>query len=347
MKGKLNRVGIIASTPLVRHQMQVAVADAGYEIAVNTSPERLDKRLLGNETIRLWAVELEEDDRWADFINDVVEQVDVPVLFGDAVIPAKNTDSYIRWHKRIQRKLHSLVPTITAPASAPNVDLNILDKKPEQPIFTLPASLRRAPSTDVSYVWVLCASLGGPQAVKELLDLLPEGIPAAFLYAQHIDKGCLEALVQSVGRHTGLETKMADHGLQLENGKVLVVPVTNEIVFTDNHGILWRNNDWSGPYGPSLDQLLKNVSEHYGSHCNTVIFSGMGSDGSIGAALVKENGGQVWAQSSDSCVQSSMPDSAAETGSVDWRGTPAEIAKKLIEWLAERSQVATLKGSIE
>ncbi|TCS43216.1 chemotaxis protein CheB [Reinekea marinisedimentorum] len=341
MKGKLNRVGIIASTPLVRHQMQTAVADAGYEVAVNTSPERLDTNLLTNETIRLWAIELEEDDRWADFINQVVELVEVPVLFGDAVIPTKNSDNYSRWLKRIHRKLHALAPTVSKPASAPDVDLDLLDKKPEQPIFSLPDALKRAPRTDVNHVWVLCASLGGPQAVKDLLDLLPGDIPASFLYAQHIDAGCLDSLVQSVGRHTALDMKMADHGLQLENGKVFVVPVTNEVVFTDNHGILWQNNEWSGPYGPSLDQLLKNVSEKYGAHCNAIIFSGMGSDGAIGAALVKENGGEVWAQSAASCVQSSMPDSAAETGSVDWRGTPAEIAEKLIEWLADKSQAAT------
>lgn len=341
MKGKLNRVGIIASTPLVSHQMQVAVADAGYEVAVNTSPERLDKKLLTNETIRLWAIELEEDDRWADFINEVIEQVEVPVLFGDAAIPAKNSENYSRWLKRIQRKLHALVPTVSKPATAPNVDLNNLDKKTEQPIFTLPDALKMAPSTGVNHVWVLCASLGGPQAVKELLDMLPEDIPASFLYAQHIDASFVDPLVQSVGRHTALDMKLADHGLQLENGKVFVVPVTNEIMFTDNHGILWQNNEWSGPYGPSLDQLLKNVSETYGKNCHAIIFSGMGSDGAIGAALVKENGGEVWAQSAESCVQSSMPDSAAGTGAVDWRGTPAEIAEKLIEWLADNSQTAT------
>lgn len=133
---------------------------------------------------------------------------------------------------------------------------------------------------------------------------------------------------------------MADHGKQLANGQVHVVPVDNEILFTDNHGVLWQNNGWSGPYGPSHDHLLKNVAQQYGSNCHAIVFSGMGSDGSLGAALVKEQGGTVWAQTSSSCVQSSMPDSAVETGVVDWQGAPAEMAEKLISWLAERKSQA-------
>lgn len=337
MKGKLNRVGIIASTPLIQHQMQVVVSEAGYEIAVNTSPERLDKHLLTNETIRLWVVELEEDDHWSDFIQELVELVEVPILFGDADIPSKNTDGYIRWSKRVHRKMESFAPVISEPLAAPDFDFTQLDKEPEQPSFTLPDALRDAPKTEVSYVWVLCASLGGPEAVKAFLDLLPSDIPATFLYGQHIDEGCIDPLVQSVGRHTALKLQLADHGMQLENGQVYVVPVTHEIMFTDNHGILWQNNDWSGPYGPSLDQLLKNVATQYGCHCNAIIFSGMGSDGEIGASIVQEKGGEVWAQSQSSCIQSSMPDAASETGSVNWRGTPKEIAEKLIEWLADKS----------
>lgn len=340
MKGKHNRVGIIASTPLVQHQLQLVIADAGYEVAVNTSPDRLNKKFLANETIRLWVVELEEDGQWTDFVQDILEVTEAPILFGDGDIPGKNSEEYPRWCKRIQHKLESFAPVVEAAVSAPEINLEALISRPEQPIFELPESLKQAPSPDLGPVWVLCASLGGPQAVKEFLDLLPQDIPASFLYAQHIDSGCLDALVHSIGRHTSLKVVSAEHGMQLANGIVGVVPVDNEILFTENHGILWQNNPWSGPYGPSHDHLLENVSEHYGKQCNTIIFSGMGSDGALGSSLVKEKGGTVWTQTTESCVQSSMPDSAFETGCVDWRGSPAEMAEKLIRWLEEQQTIA-------
>ncbi|MEJ2041755.1 MAG: chemotaxis protein CheB [Reinekea sp.] len=338
MNGHHNRVGIIGSTPLVQHQMQLAVQNAGYEVAVNTSPDRLNKKFLSNETIRLWVVELGDvDDQWADLIQEILELTDAPVLFGDGNIPGQGDEEFPRWNRRIREKLESFAPPVEAAMTAPEINLESLVSKPQQPVYALPEALRLAPSPDLGPIWVLCASLGGPQAVKEFLDLLPGDIPATFLYAQHIDAGCLGALVHSIGRHTHLSVVDGEHGLQMANGKVYVVPVNNEIKFTDNHGILWQNAPWSGPYGPSHDHLLKNVSEHYADRCHTIIFSGMGSDGALGASLVKEQGGTVWAQTTDSCVQSSMPDSADETGVVDWRGTPAEMAEKLIRWLAEHS----------
>jgi len=336
MSGKHNRVGIIASTPLVQHQMQLVIADAGYEIAVNTSPDRLNKKFLANETIRLWVVELEEDEQWTGFVQEILELTEAPILFGDGNIPGKNDEDYLRWKKRIHAKLESFAPAVEDNvAAAPEINLDTLMAKTEQPIFELPDALKSAPSPELGPLWVLCASLGGPQAVKEFIDLLPSDIPATFLYAQHIDVGCLDALVHSVGRHTGLSVVNGEHGLQLANGRVCVVPVDHEILFTENHGILWQNNPWSGPYGPSHDHLLENVSQHFGKQSNAIIFSGMGSDGALGSSLVKEQGGTVWAQSTQSCVQSSMPDSADDAGTVDWRGSPIEMAEKLIRWLAD------------
>ncbi len=339
MDGQLNQVGIIGSTPLVQHQVQQVVENAGYEIAVNTSPERLNIDLLSDENIRLWVVEIGDAEKWTDLIQEILEQTDSPVLFGDANIPGQNEEDYPRWHRRIKEKLGSYAPLI-GKRHAPDINLESLVNKPEQPVYELPDDLRNAPHPDLGPVWVLCASLGGPQAVKEFLDLLPDDIPATFLYAQHIDAGCLDPLVSSIGRHTHLNVISGEHGIQLANGKVYVVPVDNEITFSDNHGILWQNQEWNGPYGPSHDHLLKNVADHFGKRCNAIIFSGMGDDGALGTSYIKEFGGTVWSQDAESCVQSSMPDSADATGLVDWRGTPTEMAEKLIRWLAEHQNQA-------
>lgn len=339
MSSQENRVGIIASTPLLQHRLQEVVAEAGYAIAVNTSPEKLNKGFLTNETIRLWIVELDEKE-YEDFVQDLLEHTDAPILFGEGQVPGKNDEDYARWVKRMQEKLESFAPVKEDTRVAPEINLDALMNAQPPPSFELPEELKNAPSPNLGPVWVLCASLGGPQAVKELLDLLPKDIPATFLYSQHIDAGCLDALVQSIGRHTALKVINAEHGLQLANGCVNVVPVDHEIRFTHNDGILWQENAWSGPYGPSHDHLLANVVEHYGKRCHTMIFSGMGSDGAVGSAMIKDQGGTVWAQSTDSCVQSSMPDSAFDAGTVDWRGTPSEMAEKLIRWLAEHREIA-------
>jgi len=335
------RVGIIADSPLVQHLLQEVAVEAGYDVAENTEPDRLKPALMRNETIRVWVVELADQDQWDDFIQSLLENTESPILFGEAAIPARNHADFPRWQRRIQEKLCALAPVAEPAAEAPTIDLEQLLAMRPLPVYSLPAQLLDAPKTDLGPLWVLCASLGGPQAVKQFLDVLPAEIPATFLYAQHIDAGCVGALQHSIGRHTQLKLVYAEHGRQMENGYVYVVPVNHEIRFTDNHGILWQNNAWSGPYGPSLDHLLKNVATQFGAGAHAIVFSGMGSDGAIGAEDIVTAGGTVWVQSSDSCVQSSMPDSVQQVGAAGWQGTPVELAEKLLSWLAERTaQVA-------
>jgi chemosensory pili system protein ChpB (putative protein-glutamate methylesterase) len=50
------------------------------------------------------------------------------------------------------------------------------------------------------HIWVLGASLGGPNAVKEFLDALPKGLPVGFVYAQYIDARFQKALIQTLSR---------------------------------------------------------------------------------------------------------------------------------------------------
>lgn len=336
-----SRVGIIADTPLVQHLLQEVIVGAGYDVAVNTGPDRLQPALMKNETIRVWVVELEQHDQWDDFVQSLLESTEAAILFGEGVIPARSDEEYPRWQRRMQEKLQALAPTVQPAAEVPTFDPEQLQTTRPPPVYSLPESLQQAPAAEVGPVWVLCASLGGPEAVKQFLDVLPAQVPASFLYAQHIDAGCVDALQQSIGRHTQLSLVPADHGRQLENGCVYLVPVSREIRFTGNHGIVWQNNPWSGPYGPSLDHLLTNVAAHFGAGAHAIVFSGMGSDGAIGAADIRAAGGTVWVQSADSCVQSSMPDSVLQVGAADDAGTPGELARKLLIWLAERAtQVA-------
>jgi len=215
-------------------------------------------------------------------------------------------------------------------------------------VIALPTNLQNRLSTVVDEVWIVAASLGGPEPVKAFFDCLPEGTPAAFLYAQHIDAGCFDSLVKSIGRHTALPMTEATQGDQLENGKILVIPVDHELTFNPQHRVHIKNNGWSGPYGPSIDHLVQNAVERYGKKTNLILFSGMGSDGTIGATLLKQVGGQVWSQTTDSAIQPSMPDSAHDAGCVTYRDTPEGLAKHLLQHLSSSAQfsvAATAMGS--
>ena len=59
----------------------------------------------------------------------------------------------------------------------------------------------------------------------------------------------------------------------------------------------------------------------------------MGDDGKAGVQAIARNRGVVWAQSAESCVISSMADHARDTGVVQYSGEPADLARRLVEFI--------------
>ena len=75
---------------------------------------------------------------------------------------------------------------------------------------------------------------------------------------------------------------------------------------------------------------MRNCSEAFGNNLITIVFSGMGNDGSDVAATVKKNGSIIWAQTPDSSTCASQPQSMIESNQVTFVGTPKQLAEQLI-----------------
>jgi chemosensory pili system protein ChpB (putative protein-glutamate methylesterase) len=183
------------------------------------------------------------------------------------------------------------------------------------------------------YIWVLGASLGGPDAVKEFLDALPQGLPVGFIYAQHIDARFQQALVQTLGRHSGITMVPYAEGSQIKTGEVMLAPVDHEFSFDCDGRAISKNTAWPGPYGPSVDQVMLNVAKHFGPRAHYILFSGMGNDGAEATVKIGQQASIIWAQDGKSCANSSMPDSAVATGHVSYIGSPRQLASPLVNYL--------------
>jgi chemotaxis response regulator CheB len=81
---------------------------------------------------------------------------------------------------------------------------------------------------------------------------------------------------------------------------------------------------------------MREVSRHYGTNANAIVFSGMGNDGTAGCREIAGNGGMVWAQTPETCVISSMADSVRNEGLVTMSGTPNELAEYVKQFLKEK-----------
>lgn len=182
-------------------------------------------------------------------------------------------------------------------------------------------------------IWVLGASIGGPQAVKQFLARLPKDLPVCFILAQHIGVGFVNLLAEQLSRVTSVKVTTPKNGMVLEKGHLVVAPVDKRINFSERGVISMEDITQRSIYSPSIDDVMTVVSKHYGEDANAIIFSGMGNDGTAGCHLIAQKGGMVWAQEPKSCVISSMADSVRFADIVSLSATPEELADNLVEYL--------------
>lgn len=329
-------VGILADDLVQQHHLRAALSNFGFRVIINTAPQQQSVTSL---TVfpDAWVVDVHgEDDATLAWL-DMLLSSDQPVLLGVETAPHKHASNYPKWEKRLYSKLHTLniaLPKIAADSQ----QLNQLAHEPSsniQPSTPTVFKHRNFDSQPAQHVWLLGASMGGPNAIKQFFDALPAQLPVAFIYAQHIDPAFEATLGQTIGRHSHYRFKNFAEGDHLNYGEVLVAPIEHEFYFNEHKQLCSKNSLWPGPYGPSIDQTILNINQAFTNCAGYIIFSGMGNDG---AEAIAELGHQlaIWAQTPSSCASSSMPESAIATGKVNFTGTPQELAQQLVQHLKQQ-----------
>tara|TARA_B100000446_G_scaffold137295_1_gene129653 strand:- start:33 stop:1076 length:1044 start_codon:yes stop_codon:yes gene_type:complete len=333
------KIGIIADNILQQHLLKTSLMHFGFNVALTADPERMLKNDVNAiPDLDAWVVDILDDDadhhEWLDTLFDG----DAPVLFGMGEAPQRHCESYPRWEKRLFSKMKELLSDSSLLAIADQNDIDALEcnnnNADSQATPLLPSIFKNTElGSPAEHVWVLGASLGGPDAVKEFLDYLPVGLPVGFIYAQHIDARFQKALVKTLGRHAGITMVPYAEGKRVNTGEVMLAPVEHEFIFDVEGRTVSKNTAWPGPYGPSVDQVMLNVAHHYGTRARYILFSGMGNDGAEAVIRISQSPAVIWTQNSESCANSSMPDSAVATGCISYTGTPRQLASQLVNYL--------------
>ena len=326
-------VGIIADNLLQQHLLKTALMHFGFKVILTTEPSRMNDNPSLTADVDAWVVDIVDEDAEQSWLDDLFDG-DVPVLFGMGEAPQRSSESYPRWEKRLFAKMKELLADHSLAIADENTITELEAVATENNPLPLPGLFKNIElGLPAEHVWVLGASLGGPDAVKEFLDALPEGLPVGFIYAQHIDARFQQALVQTLGRHASITMVPYIEGSQIKTGEVMLAPVEHEFGFDYEGRTISKNSPWPGPYGPSVDQVMLNVAQHFTSRARYILFSGMGNDGAEAAVKISQQPSTIWAQNSKSCANSSMPDSAVATGHISYIGSPRQLASQLVNYL--------------
>ena len=194
----------------------------------------------------------------------------------------------------------------------------------------LPEASSEAERVDFPIVGI-GASSGGLAAFGDFFSALPADVSpgVAFVLVQHLSPDHDSNLVELLRRHTSLPVSEVADGVVVEINSVYIIPPDKDMA-------LWEGRlkliEPEAPRGQRLpvDFLLRSLAREMGERAIAVILSGNGSDGTMGACLVKSLGGLVIAQRPDSTKYSSMPSSVIDSGTVDLQMLPSEMPVRIV-----------------
>jgi two-component system chemotaxis response regulator CheB len=162
-------------------------------------------------------------------------------------------------------------------------------------------------------VVALVSSMGGLDALSQVLAPLPAELPAAVLVAQHLSPDQPSRLAQVLDQRTALSVRQAVNGDELAMGAVLVAPSARHLLVTSEARVGLIESGAPPPWRPSADLLLATLAVTCGPRALAVVLTGKGHDAQAGIRAVCHCGGTVFAQDPTSSAQSGMPTAAIST----------------------------------
>lgn len=198
------------------------------------------------------------------------------------------------------------------------------------------------PFTRVSpKVLVIGSSTGGPQALTEVVTHLQRvNDRAPVLITQHMPPTFTTILAEHLSRASGRVVREAVDGEPVVAGRIYLAPGGLHMrVKRQDKSVLIALDD--GPQvhfcRPAVDPLFSSAAAIWGAGTLGLILTGMGSDGTGGAADIVAAGGAVIAQDESTSVVWGMPGSVAEAGLCSAVLPVEEIAPKIVRlFLGER-----------
>lgn len=191
----------------------------------------------------------------------------------------------------------------------------------------VPDRVEQTPVHDFDIV-AIGASTGGIHALTKLLRAIPDSCDLPILVTQHLPSSFMSYFATQLALLANRPCDVARDHTRIVPGRIIIAPGTAHLrCVRMSEGTSIRLSEEPAPSGctPSVDPMLQSVAEIYGPRALAVVLSGMGRDGSRGAAAVRGAGGAVVVQDQASSVVWGMPGSIAAQGNASAILTPEEI----------------------
>lgn len=171
-------------------------------------------------------------------------------------------------------------------------------------------------------------SAGGLDAYIRLLQNLPADMGVAIVIVNHITLMPTH-LHEVLPRFTTMPVDLITESLLIEPDHVYIIPENRDLHVLKGE---FRLKPISKPRGwpDVITVFLRSLTRYWDGKLIAVIVSGYDGDGAAALCGIKEIGGITIAQKLSTASQPSMPESAIESGCIDFVLSPENIAQEIV-----------------
>jgi len=171
-------------------------------------------------------------------------------------------------------------------------------------------------------------SAGSLDAYTRLLQHLPADMGVAIVIVNHIRK-LPNRLQEILPRFTTMPVELITDRLEIEPNHVFIIPANRDLHVDDGEFHLKPiSKPWGWP--DVITVFMRSLTQHWDGKLIAVIVSGCDGDGAAALCGIKEEGGITIAQKPATASQPDMPESAIESGCIDFILSPEEIALQIV-----------------
>jgi len=165
---------------------------------------------------------------------------------------------------------------------------------------------------------IIGASAGGFVALSAILSRLPADYNVPVIVVQHRSKDYKDLLEDVLQQKCKIRIKQADEKEKAESGFVYLAPPDYHLLIEEDLTFSLSDDPPVNYSRPSIDVTFESAAETFREKLIGIILTGANQDGSKGIATVKKFGGTTIAQDPREAQFYLMPQSAVNTGTIDY-----------------------------
>lgn len=177
-------------------------------------------------------------------------------------------------------------------------------------------------------------SAGGLDAYIRFLSQLPVDMGAAIVIVNHI-RTMPTRLHEVLPRFSALPVELIAENMPIVPNRVFIIP-SNRDLHVDEGGFHLAPISKPRGWPDVITVFLRSLAAHWNGQIFAVIVSGYDGDGAGALCEIQKVGGITIAQMLDTAIQPDMPESAIDSGCIDFVLAPEDMAKEIMRVVESR-----------